>query len=67
MQIDYGYLLHSMYPTCVFSCREYDYEGITWSENNDIPKPSKEELTSEWEKEWQNCHGKNYVKLVMNY
>jgi hypothetical protein len=39
-----------MYPTCVFSCREYDYEGITWSENNDIPKPSKEELTSEWEK-----------------
>lgn len=48
--INYALVLLTRYPNYEWSCKDDDYDGITWSEKNDIPKPSNEELTSEWEK-----------------
>lgn len=48
--VDYGFVLYTLYKKYVWSCNGDEYDGIEWSEKNDIPKPTNEKLVAEWEK-----------------
>jgi hypothetical protein len=45
--IDYSLILTINYKGKIWSLNGYEYEGLEWYDNN--PKPTKEELDSQWE------------------
>ena len=45
--IDYNLILLTLYLDKQFNCYGTEYDGIIW--NDSSPKPSKEELDSQWE------------------
>lgn len=48
--VDYGTVLFTFYRNYEWMGEGDEYDGITWSEKNDIPKPSDEELIAGWTK-----------------
>jgi hypothetical protein len=67
--IDYSFILITLYKNKSFNIYGYNYEDIEW--NDPSPKPTKEELDSQWEEvqsivKKQSC--KNKAKeLIAKY
>ena len=50
MKITIGQAIQSLYPTSRWSVYNDCYEGITWYEDNELPKPSEDEIAQEIER-----------------
>ena len=49
MAVDIEQVLEQKYSQYQWGIRNNDYDSLTWSSNNDIPKPTYEELISHTE------------------
>lgn len=47
--IDYTAILELKYKNCLWGLNANDPNQLSWSESNTIPKPTKEELDSQWD------------------
>ena len=50
MKITIGQAIQSLYPTSRWSVYNNCYENITWYEDNELPKPSEDEIAQEIER-----------------
>jgi hypothetical protein len=57
MNIDIASAILSLRPGAIWSLSGNTYEGLVWSNQNDLPPPTEEELQAEGERlqhEWKN-------------
>jgi hypothetical protein len=55
--------LETFYPDCAWVDVNNDYDSLYWAEDNDIAKPSLEELENKWENERPEIDDLNIQKV----
>jgi hypothetical protein len=55
--------IHSLAPNCQFSISNFDYSTLVWSDENELPLPTKEEVIAEIERLQAEYEYKEYQRL----